>query len=86
MAAGGGGGRGRGRGARMGRDRDLIGQTIKITQGPYKGRCRSLWVYVCWGGEGRGFSSCHHSREVGFGGYERRATLFYATAFTLCWL
>ena len=29
-------GRGRGRGG-MGRDRELIGQTIKITQGPYKG-------------------------------------------------
>ena len=32
---GGFGGRGRGRGM-VGRDRDLIGQTIKITQGPYK--------------------------------------------------
>ena len=33
----GGGGRGRGRGrGSIGRDRDLIGQTIKITQGPYK--------------------------------------------------
>ena len=32
---GGGGGRGRGRGG-IGRDRELIGQTIKITQGPYK--------------------------------------------------
>lgn len=31
-----GGIRGRGRGGMMGRDRDLIGQTIKITQGPYK--------------------------------------------------
>merc|ERR1719234_608806 len=31
------GGRGRGRGGGMGRDRELIGQTIKITQGPYKG-------------------------------------------------
>jgi hypothetical protein len=28
-------GRGRGGGS-VGRDRDLIGQTIKITQGPYK--------------------------------------------------
>ena len=28
--------RGRGRGGMVGRDRDLIGQTIKITQGPYK--------------------------------------------------
>jgi len=42
---GGGGGRGGGRGGggfgrgggRMGRDRDLIGKTIKVTQGPYKG-------------------------------------------------
>ena len=37
---GGGGadrGRGRGRGRGGGRHRDLIGQTIKITQGPYKG-------------------------------------------------
>lgn len=33
---GGGGGFGRG-GGRMGRDRDLIGKTIKVTQGPYKG-------------------------------------------------
>ncbi len=33
---GGGGGRGRGRGGNIGRDRELIGQTIKITQGPYK--------------------------------------------------
>ena len=33
---GGGGGRGRGRGG-MGRDKELMGQTIKITQGPYKG-------------------------------------------------
>ena len=33
----GGSGRGRGRGrGNIGRDRDLIGQTIKITQGPYK--------------------------------------------------
>ena len=29
-------GRGRGRGG-IGRDREVIGQTIKITQGPYKG-------------------------------------------------
>ncbi len=34
---GGGRGRGRGGGPNMGRDRELIGQTIKITQGPYKG-------------------------------------------------
>lgn len=33
---GGRGGRGGGRGG-MRRDRDLIGQTIKITSGPYKG-------------------------------------------------
>ena len=33
---GGAGGFGRG-GGRMGRDRDLIGKTIKVTQGPYKG-------------------------------------------------
>lgn len=32
----GGGTFGRG-GGRMGRDRDLIGKTIKVTQGPYKG-------------------------------------------------
>ena len=35
-AGGGFRGRGRGRGG-IGRDRELIGQTIKITQGPYKG-------------------------------------------------
>ncbi|XP_046400146.1 transcription elongation factor SPT5 isoform X2 [Ischnura elegans] len=34
---GGGGGRGRGRGMGMRRDQGLIGQTIKITGGPYKG-------------------------------------------------
>lgn len=33
---GGGGGRGRGRGG-LGRDKEFVGQTIKITQGPYKG-------------------------------------------------
>ncbi|XP_046987782.1 transcription elongation factor SPT5 [Schistocerca americana] len=33
----GGGARGRGRGGGMRRDRELIGQTIKITGGPYKG-------------------------------------------------
>lgn len=33
---GGGGGRGRGRG-KVGRDMSLIGQTIRIAQGPYKG-------------------------------------------------
>ena len=33
---GGGGGRGRGRG-KSGRDTSLIGQTIRIAQGPYKG-------------------------------------------------
>lgn len=32
----GGGGRGRGRGRNMGRDKGIIGQTIKIIQGPYK--------------------------------------------------
>lgn len=32
---GGGGGMGRGRGRR---DNDLIGQTVRISQGPYKGR------------------------------------------------
>lgn len=34
---GGGGGRGRGRGGGARRDRELIGTTIKITGGPYKG-------------------------------------------------
>lgn len=34
---GGGGGRGRGRGGGIRRDRELIGTTIKITGGPYKG-------------------------------------------------
>ena len=33
----GGGGRGRGRGRNIGRDKGIIGQTIKIIQGPYKG-------------------------------------------------
>ena len=33
---GGGGGRGRGRG-RGGRDNQLLGKTIRITRGPYKG-------------------------------------------------
>lgn len=38
QGGGGGGGRGRGgRGAGVRRDRELIGQTIKITSGPYKG-------------------------------------------------
>ena len=36
MRMGGGGGRGRGRGG-LGRDKEFVGQTIKITQGPYKG-------------------------------------------------
>jgi transcription elongation factor SPT5 len=46
-----GGGRGRGRGGpNIGRDRELIGQTIKITQGPYKGhigivKVRKILVY-----------------------------------------
>lgn len=40
---GGGGGfgertRGRGRGRGVGRDKGIIGQTIKIIQGPYKGK------------------------------------------------
>lgn len=42
--------RGRGRGRGAGRDRGIIGQTIKITQGPYKGErmimrgnCQSLF-------------------------------------------
>ena len=34
---GGGGGMGRGGGSNVGRDRDLIGKTVKITQGPLKG-------------------------------------------------
>ncbi len=34
---GGGGGRGRGRGGMPRRDREIIGKTIKITRGPYKG-------------------------------------------------
>merc|ERR1719429_484737 len=33
----GGGGRGRGRGGGNSRDKEFVGQTIKITQGPYKG-------------------------------------------------
>lgn len=35
-------GRGRGRGRGAGRDRGIIGQTIKITQGPYKGKMHFL--------------------------------------------
>ena len=35
--AGGGAGRGRGRGTDR-RDKELIGQTVRIVQGPYKGR------------------------------------------------
>ena len=34
--SGGGAGRGRGRGDR--RDKELIGQTVRVTQGPYKGQ------------------------------------------------
>lgn len=42
--AAGGGGRGRGRGGGgVRRDRDLIGQIIKITRGPYKGEACSLY-------------------------------------------
>ena len=36
VRGGGGGGRGRGRG-RGGRDNQLLGKTIRITRGPYKG-------------------------------------------------
>lgn len=36
---GGGGGMGRGRGRR---DNELIGQTVRISQGPYKGNCLQL--------------------------------------------
>jgi len=43
----GGGGRGRGRGgAGVRRDRELIGQTIKITGGPYKGEYCSSYFEV----------------------------------------
>ena len=38
VRGGGGGGRGRGRG-RGGRDNQLLGKTIRITRGPYKGNC-----------------------------------------------
>lgn len=44
FTAGGGGGMGRGRGRR---DNDLIGQTIKITHGPYKGVCGDFCVRGC---------------------------------------
>ena len=41
------GGRGRGRGGgNIGRDRDLIGQTIKITQGPYKSHVGIVKVFM----------------------------------------
>ncbi len=41
------GGRGRGRGGgNVGRDRDLIGQTIKITQGPYKSHVGIVKVLI----------------------------------------
>ncbi len=36
-SSGGGGGAGRGRGAPNRRDKELIGQTVRIVQGPYKG-------------------------------------------------
>lgn len=41
---GGGGGMGRGRGRR---DNDLIGQTVRISQGPYKGRSGDGSCLVC---------------------------------------
>lgn len=41
---GGGGGMGRGRGRR---DNDLIGQTVRISQGPYKGRSDDGSCVVC---------------------------------------
>lgn len=41
---GGGGGMGRGRGRR---DNDLIGQTVRISQGPYKGRRGDCSCVVC---------------------------------------
>lgn len=48
-SGGAGGGRGRGRGGAgsggVRRDRDLIGQTIKITGGPYKGNLTSYLFY-----------------------------------------
>ena len=50
----GGRGRGRGRGGgHVGRDRDLIGTTIKITQGPYKGhigivKVRTFFLYIVY--------------------------------------
>lgn len=37
VGGGGGGGGGRGRGNRSSRDMSLIGKTIRIAQGPYKG-------------------------------------------------
>jgi hypothetical protein len=40
-----GGGFGRG-GSRLGRDRDLIGKTIKVTQGPYKGHIGIVKVCI----------------------------------------
>lgn len=48
---GGGGGPGRGGGfgrggGRVGRDRDLIGKTIKVTQGPYKGHIGIVKVFT----------------------------------------
>lgn len=54
----GGGTPGRGRGALSRRDKELIGQTVRIVQGPFKGQilalliiiqnffCQILWVYL----------------------------------------
>ena len=42
---GGGGGRGRGRG-RGGRDNQLLGKTIRITRGPYKGTILPVYIVV----------------------------------------
>lgn len=45
MHPSGGGGRGRGRGGgNVRRDRELIGQIIKITKGPYKGKSLNLFL------------------------------------------
>ena len=42
---GGGGGRGRGRG-RGGRDNQLLGKTIRITRGPYKGTEIIIYSFI----------------------------------------
>ncbi len=48
---GGEAGRGRGRGADNRRDKDLIGQTVRIVQGPYKGRSMLYSIFcMCVGG------------------------------------